>query len=308
MTLTQLQYTIAVAEEGNFTQAAEKCFVTQPTLSMQVQKLEDELGIKLFNRNTKPITLTTIGEKIIDQAKMILKEANRMEDIVSTEKGFVGGNFRLGIIPTVMPTLLPMFLNTFIKKFPKVNLKIEELNTAAIIEELKNGKLDAGIAATPLDDVKIIEKPLYYEPFVGYIPEPHPLSKLKTLALSDLEKMDVLVLEDGHCFRDHVLKICQTPNFSHTFNLKSGSFETLIHLANDGLGMTLLPYLQTRNLTPQNTKNLRSFESPEPAREISLIYSKSQLKLPIIESLSATIESLMRGAIKFDNIKVVTPN
>jgi len=308
MTLTQLQYTIAVAEEGNFTQAAEKCFVTQPTLSMQVQKLEDELGIKLFNRNTKPITLTTIGEKIIDQAKMILKEANRMEDIVSTEKGFVGGNFRLGIIPTVMPTLLPMFLNTFIKKFPKVNLKIEELNTAAIIEELKNGKLDAGIAATPLDDVKIIEKPLYYEPFVGYIPEPHPLSKLKTLALSDLEKMDVLVLEDGHCFRDHVLKICQTPNFSHTFNLKSGSFETLIHLANDGLGMTLLPYLQTRNLTPQNAKNLRSFESPEPAREISLIYSKSQLKLPIIESLCATIESLMRGAIKFDNIKVVTPN
>ena len=308
MTLTQLQYTIAVAEEGNFTQAAKKCFVTQPTLSMQVQKLEDELGIKLFNRNTKPITLTTIGEKIIDQAKMILKEANRMEDIVSTEKGFVGGNFRLGIIPTVMPTLLPMFLNTFIKKFPKVNLKIEELNTAAIIEELKNGKLDAGIAATPLDDVKIIEKPLYYEPFVGYIPEPHPLSKLKTLALSDLEKMDVLVLEDGHCFRDHVLKICQTPNFSHTFNLKSGSFETLIHLANDGLGMTLLPYLQTRNLTPQNAKNLRSFESPEPAREISLIYSKSQLKLPIIESLSATIESLMRGAIKFDNIKVVTPN
>ena len=308
MTLTQLQYTIAVAEEGNFTQAAEKCFVTQPTLSMQVQKLEDELGIKLFNRNTKPITLTTIGEKIIDQAKMILKETNRMEDIVSTEKGFVGGNFRLGIIPTVMPTLLPMFLNTFIKKFPKVNLKIEELNTAAIIEELKNGQLDAGIAATPLDDVKIIEKPLYYEPFVGYIPEPHPLSKLKTLALSDLEKMDVLVLEDGHCFRDHVLKICQTPNFSHTFNLKSGSFETLIHLANDGLGMTLLPYLQTRNLTPQNTKNLRSFESPEPAREISLIYSKSQLKLPIIESLSATIESLMRGAIKFDNIKVVTPN
>lgn len=308
MTLTQLQYTIAVAEEGNFTQAAEKCFVTQPTLSMQVQKLEDELGIKLFNRNTKPITLTTIGEKIIDQAKMILKETNRMEDIVSTEKGFVGGNFGLGIIPTVMPTLLPMFLNTFIKKFPKVNLKIEELNTAAIIEELKNGKLDAGIAATPLDDVKIIEKPLYYEPFVGYIPEPHPLSKLKTLALSDLEKMDVLVLEDGHCFRDHVLKICQTPNFSHTFNLKSGSFETLIHLANDGLGMTLLPYLQTRNLTPQNAKNLRSFESPEPAREISLIYSKSQLKLPIIESLIATIESLMRGAIKFDNIKVVTPN
>ena len=308
MTLSQLKYTLAVAEEGNFTQAAEKCFVTQPTLSMQVQKLEEELSVKLFNRNTKPISLTTIGTKIIEQAKIIVRESKRMDDIVSMEKGIIGGDFKLGIIPTIMPTLLPLFLNTFIKKFPKVNLKIEEQNTATIIEELKNGKLDAGIAASPLDDNKLIEKPLYYEPFVGYIPESHPLSKLKILKISDLEKMDVLVLEDGHCFREHVLKLCQTPNFSHSFNLKSGSFETLIHLANDGLGMTLLPYLQTRNLTQKNANNLRSFESPEPAREISLIYSKSQLKLPVIESLATTIESIMRGAVKFENVKVITPN
>ena len=308
MTLSQLKYTLAVAEEGNFTLAAEKCFVTQPTLSMQVQKLEEELSVKLFNRNTKPISLSTIGTKIIEQAKIIVRESKRMDDIVSMEKGIIGGDFKLGIIPTIMPTLLPLFLNTFIKKFPKVNLKIEEQNTATIIEELKNGKLDAGIAASPLDDNKLIEKPLYYEPFVGYIPESHPLSKLKILKISDLEKMDVLVLEDGHCFREHVLKLCQTPNFSHSFNLKSGSFETLIHLANDGLGMTLLPYLQTRNLTQKNANNLRSFESPEPAREISLIYSKSQLKLPVIESLATTIESIMRGAIKFENVKVITPN
>lgn len=308
MTLSQLKYTLAVAEEGNFTLAAEKCFVTQPTLSMQVQKLEEELSVKLFNRNTKPISLTTIGTKIIEQAKIIVRESKRMDDIVSMEKGIIGGDFKLGIIPTIMPTLLPLFLNTFIKKFPKVNLKIEEQNTATIIEELKNGKLDAGIAASPLDDNKLIEKPLYYEPFVGYIPESHSLSKLKILKISDLEKMDVLVLEDGHCFREHVLKLCQTPNFSHSFNLKSGSFETLIHLANDGLGMTLLPYLQTRNLTQKNANNLRSFESPEPAREISLIYSKSQLKLPVIESLATTIESIMRGAIKFENVKVITPN
>jgi LysR family hydrogen peroxide-inducible transcriptional activator len=275
---------------------------------MQVQKLEEELAVKLFNRSTKPISLTTIGEKIIEQAKIILKEARRMDDIVSMERGIVGGNFRLGIIPTIMPTLLPLFLNTFIKKFPKVNLKIEELNTAAIVEELKNGKLDAGIAASPLEDSKLIEKPLYYEPFVGYIPQTHPLSKLKSLNPSDLEKMDVLVLEDGHCFREHVLKLCQTPNPTNSFNLKSGSFETLIHLANDGLGMTLLPYLQTRNLSPKNKENLRPFESPEPAREISLIYSKSQLKLPVIESLAVTIEGIMRGAIRFENIKVVTPN
>ena len=307
MTLTQLNYTLAVAEEGNFTKAAEKCFVTQPTLSMQVQKLEEELTIKLFNRNTKPISLTPIGLKVIEQAKVILKEAKRMDDVVTSEKGIIGGDFRIGIIPTVMPTLLPLFLSTFIKKFPKVNLKIEELNTASIIEELKNGKLDAGIAATPLDNPKLIEKPLYYEPFVGYIPENHSLSKLKYLSVEDLEKIYILVLEDGHCFREHVLKLCQTTKSLSTFNLKSGSFETLINLANDGMGMTLLPYLQTKSLSEENKKNLKSFKSPEPAREISIIYSTNQLKVPVIESLITVIESIMRGAIKFQNIRLITP-
>ena len=307
MTLTQLNYTLAVAEEGNFTKAAEKCFVTQPTLSMQVQKLEEELTIKLFNRNTKPISLTPIGLKVIEQAKVILKEAKRMDDVVTSEKGIIGGDFRIGIIPTVMPTLLPLFLSTFIKKFPKVNLKIEELNTASIIEELKNGKLDAGIAATPLDDPKLIEKPLYYEPFVGYIPENHSLSKLKSLSVEDLEKIYILILEDGHCFREHVLKLCQTTKSLSTFNIKSGSFETLINLANEGMGMTLLPYLQTKSLSEGNKENLKSFKSPEPAREISIIYSTNQLKVPVIESLITVIESIMRGAIKFQNIRLITP-
>ena len=307
MTLTQLKYTLAVAEEGNFTQAAEKCFVTQPTLSMQVQKLEEELGIQLFNRKSKPITLTQVGDKIITQAKIILEEAKRMSDIVSMENGIIEGHFRLGIIPTVMPTLLPMFLNTFIKRYPKVVLKIEELNTASIVEELSLGKLDAGIAATPLDHPQLIEKPLYYEPFVGYIPSTHPLSKIKTLEVEDLETMDILVLEDGHCFREHVLKLCQTSQGSKSFDLKSGSFETLIHLANEGMGMTLLPYFQTRSLSEKNKENLRHFKSPEPAREISMIHSKNLLKIPIIDALSETIEGVLRGAIQFENIKVITP-
>ena len=307
MTLTQLKYTLAVAEQGNFTLAAEKCFVTQPTLSMQVQKLEEELDIELFNRKAKPITLTAVGEKIIAQAKVILEEAKRMNDVVATERGVVEGHFRIGIIPTVMPTLLPLFLNTFIKKFPKVNLKIEELNTASIVEELSTGKLDAGIAATPLDHPQLIEKPLYYEPFVGYTPKSHPLSSIKKLEVEDLEKMDILVLEDGHCFREHVLNLCQTTRKSKSFDLKSGSFETLIRLANEGMGMTLLPYLQTRALSEKDKENLRYFESPEPAREISMIYSKNLLKIPIIEALSQTIEGILRGAIQFENIKVITP-
>ena len=146
MTITQLQYVLAVAEHKNFTLAAQKCFVTQPTLSMQIQKVEEELEIKLFDRSKKPIQLTDIGHKIVNQAKNIVNEANRIDDIVQQEKGFIGGEFRLGIIPTIMPTLLPMFLNNFIKKYPKVKLIIEELNTDEIIKRLNNGHLEIGRA------------------------------------------------------------------------------------------------------------------------------------------------------------------
>ena len=225
MTLTQLYYMSAVAEYGNFTVAADKCFVTQPTLSMQVQKLEDELGVKIFNRATKPIVLTDIGKKILVQAKRITEEATRMQDIVSTEKGFIGGEFKLGIIPTVMPTLLPMFLKTFIKKYPKVDLKIEELTTQNITKMLEEGHLDAGIAATPLGLDSILELPIYHEPFVGYIPEGNPLHAVKQIEIEDLNMTDLLVLEDGHCFRNHVLNLCQMNRIeSNPFDLKSGSF------------------------------------------------------------------------------------
>ena len=298
----------AVAECGNFTVAADKCFVTQPTLSMQVQKLEDELGVKIFNRKTKPIILTDIGKKILVQAKKITEEATRMQDIVSTEKGFIGGEFKLGIIPTVMPTLLPMFLNTFIKKYPKVDLKIEELTTQNITKLLEKGQLDAGIAATPLALDHILELPLYHEPFVGYVPEGNPLHSIKEIEIDDLNVSDLLVLEDGHCFRNHVLNLCQINRLENNpFDLKSGSFETLINLADEGLGMTLLPFLHGNSLTESKKKNLRFFPDPAPAREVSLIHYKSQLKLPIINALRATISSIIRGAIKFDNIKIVAP-
>ncbi len=308
MTLTQLHYMTAVAEYGNFTLAADKCFVTQPTLSMQVQKLEEELGVKIFNRSTKPILLTDIGEKILVQAKKITEEATRMQDIVSSEKGFVGGEFRLGIIPTVMPTLLPMFLNTFIKKYPKVDLKIEEFTTQNITKLLEEGHLDAGVAATPLGMDKILELPLYHEPFVGYIPEGNSLHAIDKIEIDDLNVSNLLVLEDGHCFRNHVLNLCQMNRIeSNTFDLKSGSFETLINLADEGLGMTLLPFLNGNSLPESKKKNLRFFPEPAPAREVSLIHYKSQLKLPVINALRTTISSIIRGAIKFENIKVITP-
>ena len=309
MTITQLYYVLAVAENQNFTKAAEKCFVTQPTLSMQIQKLEDELDIQIFDRSKKPIELTDVGKKIVNQARNIVNESYRIQDIVDQQKGFIGGEFKLGIIPTVMPTLLPMFLKTFIKKYPKIKLKIEELTTEEIINRINDGHLDAAIAATPLVNDNIKERVLYYEPFVGYIPENHRLRSKQKLSTSDLEIDDMLLLEDGHCFRDGVLNLCKAfkDQTDEKFQLESGSIETLIKLSDEGMGMTLLPYLHTLDLNDKEKKNLRFFNEPSPAREVSLIYHKSELKMQIIEAMQSVISGIVRGAIAFQNVEIISP-
>lgn len=309
MTITQLSYVLAVAEHQNFTKAAQKCFVTQPTLSMQIQKLEDELDVLIFDRSKKPIELTEVGKKLVTQARNIVNESNRIQDIVDQEKGFIGGEFKLGIIPTVMPTLLPMFLNNFVKKYPKVKLKIEELTTEEIITRINDGHLDAAIAATPLEQETIKERVLYFEPFVAYVPQNHRLSNNKKLDTSDLDINDMLLLEDGHCFRDGVINLCKVFK-SHNddkFQLESGSIETLIKLSNEGLGMTLLPYLHTLDLPKKSKQNLRFFNEPNPAREVSLIYHKSELKMQIIEALQDVISGIVRGAIAFQNVEIISP-
>ena len=311
MTITQLKYVLAVAEHQNFTKAAAHVFVTQPTLSMQIQKLEEELSILIFDRSKKPIELTEVGKKIVNQARNIVNESERMQDVVDQEKGFIGGDFRLGIIPTVMPTLLPMFLKSFIKKYPKVHLKIEELTTAEIIIKLNDGHLDAAIAATPLVQEKIKERVLYFEPFVGYVPLNHRLNSKKYLDRSDLDINDILLLEDGHCFRDGVINICKSLKHNaaiDSFQVESGSFETLIKLSNEGFGMTLLPYLNTLDIPKEEQKKyLRYFNEPSPAREVSLLYRKSELKMQIIDSLYDIIAGIIRGAITFQDVKIISP-
>ena len=309
MTITQLKYLLAVAEYKNFTLAAEHSFVTQPTLSMQIQKLEDELDVKIFNRKKKPIELTSIGEKIIQQAKFIVDESNRINDIVDQQKGFIGGEFKLGIIPTIMPTLLPFFLKSFLKKFPKVKLIIEELTTEEIINKLNDGYLDVGIAATPLENEAIIERPLYYEPFVGFVANDHHLFNKAKITEEDLDIDNVLLLEDGHCFKNSVINICQNKNQNdhHHFQLESGSINTLIKLSKEGLGMTLIPYLHTLDLSEMDKTFLKEFSDTVPAREVSIIYHKSQLKMQLIEALKTTIDGVIRGAISFHDVKIISP-
>jgi LysR family hydrogen peroxide-inducible transcriptional activator len=309
MTITQLKYILAVAEYKNFTVASEHCFVTQPTLSMQIQKLEEELDIIIFNRSKKPISLTEIGKKIVYQAKIILEESNRINDIVDQQKGFIGGEFKVAIIPTIMPTLLPMFLKSFNDKYPKVNLKIEELTTEACIKKLLDGHIDAAIAATPLKNENIKEKPLYYEPFVGFVPESHKLSTKQLLKTDELNIDDLLLLKDGHCFKESILNMCTTYNSStaKSFRLESGSFDTLIKLSKENLGMTLLPYLHSLDLSHDDKKLLREFEAPVPAREVSLLFHKSQLKIQLIDALKTSIDGVVRGAISFSDVKIISP-
>lgn len=309
MTITQLKYCIALAEHKNFTLAAEKCFVTQPTLSMQVQKLEEELEILIFDRSQKPIALTALGEKIIDQAAHIVAESERMQDIVDQEKGYVGGVFRLGIIPTVMPTLLPMFLRNTTKKYPDLQLEIEELNTNQLIERIREGKLDAAIAATPLEEEKIAERVLYYEPFMAYTPASTTLHQKSDITADDLSNENILLLEDGHCFRNNVLNLCpsKTELKDKNFTIKSGSFETLVHLSNEGLGITLLPYLHSKTMTKTDQKNLRNFVTPAPARAISMVYHENKLKLHIIDALHQLIGGIVQAAIVFEDVKIISP-
>ena len=309
MTITQLQYVLAVAEHRNFTVAAEKSFVTQPTLSMQVQKLEDELDLLIFDRSKKPIGITESGQKIVDQARNIVNEAARIKDIVDQEKGFIGGTFTPWVFPTGMSTLLPMFLKSFINRFPNVRLIIKEQGTETMIENLQEGHLDAGIAATPLRMPNLVERPLYYEPFVAYVPEQHRLKGKTKITPEDLDLEDILLLQDGHCFRDGVVNLCKagSPGDGEHFQLESGSFETLVNLADGGLGMTLLPYLHTLELDGKRKQKLRYFEDPPPAREVSLIYHKKELKSQITGALREVISSVVRGAIAFQDVEIISP-
>ena len=200
-------------------------------------------------------------------------------------------------------------MKNFIKKYPKVKLKIEELTTEEVLARINDGHLDAAIAATPLENETIKERVLYYEPFVAYIPENHRLKNKKTIEISDLDIEDMLLLEDGHCFRDGVLNLCKTfkDQAEEGFQLESGSIETLIKLSNEGLGMTLLPYLHTVDFREKLNHNLRHFTEPSPAREVSIIYHKSELKMQIIDAMHNVISGIIRGAIAFQNVEIISP-
>lgn len=300
MTLVQLEYIVAVDTYRSFVSAADKCFVTQPTLSMQVQKLEEFLNVKIFDRSKQPIIPTEIGAQIISQARIVLQENKKIKEIINSQQQDVIGELKIGIIPTIAPYLLPQVISAMLEKYPELKLVIWEYTTEDIIHHLKTGVIDCGILATPLVDQNITEIPLYYENFVSYISKNSKLYKKKAIDADDLEDENIWLLNEGHCMRTQVLNICRTTknNRLQSLTYNTGSVETLIRMVDVNDGATLLPELALSDLSAKQLNKVRYFKSPEPVREISLVTHKNFIKKRMLNALKDEILAIIPKTMK----------
>jgi LysR family hydrogen peroxide-inducible transcriptional activator len=309
MNLQQLEYIVAVDTHRHFVKAAEHCYVTQATLSMMIKKLEEELGVKIFDRSKVPVIPTDIGASIIEQARVTLKESKKIEEIVSHQKGTLKGHLRIGIIPTLAPYLLPLFLQQFLDAYPHVKLHISELNTETIIRELEAQHLDAGILATPLNRHALTETPLFYEQFVVYVAPGNKLIKKKYMLPGDLDINQLWLLEEGHCLRNQALNLCELKKKEselHHLDYEAGSIETLRKLVNINQGITIIPELAINDLAESEMECLRYFKPPAPVREISLVTYRHFVKQRLIEALQAMIVKQLPKAMLSPSQKTVT--
>ncbi len=309
MNLQQLDYIIAVDTFRHFAKAAEKSFVTQATLSMMIQKLEIELGVKIFDRSRQPVTPTEIGKKIIEQARKIVSEAGQIKEIINLEKGDVAGELKVGIIPTLAPYLLPLFLKEFSDTYPQVKLNISEHTTTTIIQKLKSGLLDAGILATPLNDNSIKEQPIFFEKYFLYVNNKEKGFDKQYVLPSNIDISRLWILEEGHCMRSQILNLCELKK-AHSdeekIHYEAGSIETLKNIVEKNFGITIIPELATFNLTNSQKKRLRYFKPPTPVREISIITHREFIKMRLIEALKEMILSVIPETMKSTkDIKVV---
>jgi LysR family hydrogen peroxide-inducible transcriptional activator len=292
MTITQLEYILAVDKFRHFGKAAKFCAVTQPTLSMQLQKAEEEMGVVLFDRSKNPILITAEGKEIIEQARSVVREYKKIFSIIDAGKDEVYGDFRLGVIPTLAPYVIPLFAGEFAKQYPHVNLTIEEFKTEDIIELLNKDEIDAGLVVTPLEGENFIERILFHEPFYVFASKDHALLKKAKVKDKDLDISDVWLLKEGHCFRQQVLNLCKiSKDGSIHDNLKfeSGNLETLKNMVLSSSGYTLLPELAVQNLSIADKKHIREFQTPIPTREVSLVHNRIFLKEKIIDALEECI-------------------
>ncbi|MDZ7740826.1 MAG: LysR substrate-binding domain-containing protein [Bacteroidota bacterium] len=305
MTLQQLEYVIALDKYRNFTKAAERSFVTQPTLTMQLKKLENEVGIRIFDRGKKPLSPTPAGQQFIQSTRQILAEVEVLKRIIHNETEEISGTFKLGIIPTLAPYLLPLFLPEFIRKFPGTKLHIEEMQSESIIKALIAEQIHIGILATPVEEKHLREIPIFNEAFLGYFPDGHFLLGRKSIHADELVADELLLLSEGHCFRNQAINICHMDDYERnkTFDYQSGSVETLKKLVNRRVGYTLVPELSVHEEISSNPR-IRRFSVPEPSREVSLLVHRNFPREGLLEILGDTIkQNLPPNILKVSSYK-----
>lgn len=299
MNLQQLEYIVAVAELKSFTKAADYCCVTQATLSAMVKKLESELEVVLFDRKANPIVCTDIGKELVQKAKVILKELEGLKNLVKDAQASVEGKVRLGIIPTVANALLPLILKPLLQSFPLLELEITELTTRNIISQLRSGSLDLGILATPLHEENIQVSPLYYEPLLVYGREG------KTYYLpEEIQQEQIWLMEEGHCLREQTLELCslkRNDSVAAQLKFEANSFGTLLNLVDDFGGMTIIPELYAKRLSPERKQKIGHFLAPTPVREISLVAYRPFAKNRIIKALTPSIKALVKPHLSLDH-------
>ena len=310
MTIVQLEYVVALDNYRHFATAADHCHVTQPTLSMQIHKLEQELGIKLFDRSKQPVIPTGSGKEIISQARRTLAEFEGIQEIVQSKQGILQGELKVGIIPTLAPYLLPLFVQSFTQQYPKVKLIVHEMTTELIIGRLREGRIDVAILVTPLQEQGIREYVLFYEKLVAYVSKKNTLFKKTYLLSKDIDPQKLWLLEEGHCFRSQIVNLCELQKAgkegSH-FEYEAGSIETLRRMVEMNDGITILPELATMDLPAAQRQLLRQFRQPSPMREVSLVVHRDFVKKKLVEIFRQVILASIPEQIKKNKGSLVVP-
>lgn len=301
MTIQQLEYIVAVYNNKHFLNAAEECGISQPTLSAMIQKLEDELGVKIFDRTKHPIEATEIGLKIINQAKTTLNNIERVKEIVDSEISSLSGSLKIGILPTVAPYLVPKFIYQFKKDYPQVTLKIFELRNSALINSVNTSSIDMAILSSSISSSSLLEIPLYYEKFVAYMsPQCHYTQTV--LQADNMPEEDLWVLQEGQCIlKDHVFNFCFS-NITNN-NYEAGSIDTLVRIVDQNGGYTVIPEMHLQFLSKEQLKNIRDIVSPVTKREIAIVLRHDYIKERMLNAVAKTVKKIIPEELLDERLK-----
>lgn len=286
MTIIQLEYLLAVANCGSFSKAAEHCFVTQPSLSMQIKNLEEELDVILLDRSKKPVIPTEVGRVVLEQAREAVRVYNSVRESVAEFKGQVAGRLRLGIIPTIAPYLLPKFIPDFVRTYPRVELEVSEMVTSQIVHAIERDRIDAAIVAGGTCPEGMTEQELFDDTFFAYVSPGHPLAERSNIRIEDIDARDLILLSEGHCLRDQIVELCQAQRAAGTpYHFESGSLETVMRVVDSTNGLTIIPRMAAECVAADHRSQVKTFARGAASRKIVIVVRRSYVKRSLIGAL-----------------------